>query len=103
MRKQRGTPVYAYNVEDFTLLYIFESKQHMYDTINIHHKTLSSCLNTGIVYLDTFFFSLDLIEESNNTDLLSLEEIKELVLNKRNLYNVKHPACMHACMQPNLY
>jgi hypothetical protein len=92
LRKQRGTPVYAYNVEDFTLLYIFESKQHMYDTINIHHKTLSSCLNTGIVYLGTFFFSLDIIEESNNTDLLSLEEIKELVLNKRNLYTVKHPA-----------
>jgi hypothetical protein len=92
LRKQRGTPVYAYNAEDFTLLYIFESKQHMYDTINIHHKTLSSCLTTGIVYLDTFFFSLDIIEESNNTDLLSLEEMKELVLNKRNLYTVKHPA-----------
>lgn len=43
LRKQRGTLVYAYNVEDFTLLHIFESKQHMYDTINIHHKTLSSC------------------------------------------------------------
>lgn len=92
LRKQRGTPVYTYNVEDFTLLYIFESKQHMYDTINIHHKTLSSCLNTGIVYLDTFFFSLDILEESNNTNLLSLEEMKELVLNKRNLYIVKHPA-----------
>uniref|UniRef100_UPI0023F01F02 homing endonuclease n=1 Tax=Leptographium wingfieldii TaxID=155675 RepID=UPI0023F01F02 len=92
LRKQRGTPVYVYNVEDFTLLYIYESKQHMYDSINIHHKTLSNCLNTGDIYLDTFFFSLDLIEESENTNLLSLEEIKELVSNKRDSYDIKHPA-----------
>ena len=92
LRKQRGTPIYIYNTEDFTLLYIFESKQHMYDTINIHHKTLSNCLNLGNIYLDTFFFSLDLIEESTETNLLSLEEIKELVSNKRDVYNVKHPA-----------
>lgn len=64
----------------------------MYDTINIHHKTLSNCLNLGDIYLDTFFFSLDLIEESTETNLLSLEEIKELVSNKRDIYNVKHPA-----------
>jgi hypothetical protein len=64
----------------------------MYDTINIHHQTLSSCLNLGNLYLDTFFFSLDLIEESSETNLLGLEEIKELVSNKRDVYKVKHPA-----------
>jgi len=39
LRKQRGTPVYFYNADDFTLLYVFESKQHMYNSINIHHTT----------------------------------------------------------------
>lgn len=92
LRKQRGTPIYIYNVEDFTLLYIFESKQHMCDTINIHRKTLNNCLNLGDIYLDTFFFSLDFIEESTETNLLGLEEIKELVSNKRDIYIVKHPA-----------
>nr|YP_010390611.1 GIY-YIG endonuclease [Fusarium aethiopicum]UPX01185.1 GIY-YIG endonuclease [Fusarium aethiopicum]UPX01242.1 GIY-YIG endonuclease [Fusarium aethiopicum] len=92
LRKQRGTPVYIYNVEDFTLLYIFESKQHMYDSISIHHKTLNNCLDAGTVYLDTLFLSLDLIEESENTNLLTLEGIKELVNEKRALYTVKHPA-----------
>jgi len=53
--KQRGTSVYVYSIEDFTLLYIFDSKQHMYDTINIHHKTLNNCLDTGAIYLDSFF------------------------------------------------
>nr|YP_009364328.1 hypothetical protein [Ophiocordyceps sinensis]ARF03381.1 hypothetical protein [Ophiocordyceps sinensis]QDH07243.1 hypothetical protein [Ophiocordyceps sinensis] len=84
LRKQRGTPIYIYNAEDFTLLYIFESKQHMYNSINIHHKTLNNCLDTGNIYLDTFFLSMDLIEESSlpggyeNTSILSLDEIKKI-------------------------
>ena len=44
------------------------------------------------MYLDTFFFSLDLIEESSKTNLLKLEELKSLVTDKRDVYNVKHPA-----------
>lgn len=91
-RKQRGIPVYIYKGDDFTLLYVFESKQHMYDSINIHHKSLNDCLNLGTLYLDTFFFSLDLIEESTKTDILSLDEIKSLVSEKRDKYLVKHPA-----------
>ena len=92
LRKQRGTPIYVYNKEDFTLLHLFESKQNVYDSMNIHRITLSNCLNTGNLYLDTFFFSLDLIYESDNVNLLSIKEMKELVSNKRDLYSVKHPA-----------
>ena len=92
LRKQRGIPIYVYNTEDFTLFYVFNSKQHMYDSINIHHNSLNDCLNKGTVYLDTFFFSLDLIEESSKTNLLKLEELKSLVTDKRDVYNVKHPA-----------
>ena len=94
LRKQRGTPVYIYNAEDFTLLYIFESKQHTYSSISIHHKTLNNCLNGGAIYLDTFFLSLDQIEESENINLLTLEEIKELINKARNTYVVKHPASL---------
>lgn len=92
LRKQRGTPVYVYRAADFTLLYVFESKQHMYNSINIHHNSLNDCLATGTLYLDTFFFSLDFIEESTKTDFLSLDQIKSLVKDKREIYNVKHPA-----------
>lgn len=91
-RKERGTPVYIYSIEDFTLLYIFESKQHMYNSINIHHKTLNNCLTGDATYLDTFFLSLDQIEESEHTNLLTLDEIKELINEKRSSYTVKHPA-----------
>jgi len=92
LRKQRGIPVYIYKADDFTLLYVFESKQYMYDSISIHHNTLNDCLNLGTLYLDTFFFSLDLIEESTKTNILTLDEIKTLVNDKRDVYNVRHPA-----------
>jgi hypothetical protein len=92
LRKQRGTPVYMYNVEDIALLYAFDSKQQVYDLISIHHNTLNDCLNLGNIYLDTFFFSLDLIEESPETNFLHLDVIKSLVSDKRDVYNVKHPA-----------
>lgn len=92
LRKQRGTPVYVYSADDFTLLYVFESKQHIYNSINIHHISLNDSVNLGTVYLDAFFFSLDLIEESTKTNLLSLDQINSLVRDKRNVYNVKHPA-----------
>lgn len=90
--KQRGCPVYIYNSSDFSLLYIFESKQHMYNSINIHHKTLSDCLDSGNLYLDYFYLSLDVIEETVNINLLILDEIITLVNDKRNVYKIKHPA-----------
>ena len=91
LRKQRGTPVYIYDAETLTLLYIFESKQHMYNSINIHHKTLNDCLDLGSLYLDYFLLSIDLLE-TVNTNLLTLDQIKTLVLSKRDLYITKHPA-----------
>lgn len=91
LRKQRGTPVYVYKASDFTLLHVFDSKQHMYNSINIHHNTLNNCLNKGSTYLDTFFFSLDLINESPKSNIIALDEIKNLVNDKRDMYKVKHP------------
>lgn len=92
LRKERGTPIYTYSSEDFTLLYVFESKQHIYNTIKIHHKTLSNCIDSGDLFLNSFFFSIEIIEESDKTNLLSLKEITVLVSNKRSSYIIEHPA-----------
>lgn len=89
--KKKGTPVYIYNADDFTLLYVFESKNHMYDTINIHHNTLNDCLYSGNLYLDSLFLSLDLIEETTN-ELLTLDKLITLVKHARDIYKYKHPA-----------
>jgi hypothetical protein len=91
LRKQRGIPIYMYKAQDFSLLYVFESKQYTYDSIRIHHKTLNDCLNLGTIYLDVFFFSLDLIEESEKINLINLDELKILVNNKRKISITKHP------------
>jgi len=56
VNKERGIPVYLYNYKDLSLLYIFESKQQLYNSINMHHNTLNDCLNLGNIYLYTFFF-----------------------------------------------
>jgi hypothetical protein len=91
LRKERGTPVYIYNAETLDLLYIFKTKQHMYSSINIHHKTLNTCLDLGTLYLDYFFLSLDELDTAK-TNLLSLDELNLLVVSKREIYIVKHPA-----------
>src|SRR3954466_16262582 len=41
LRKQIGVPVYLYNAEDLTLLYIFKSKQQLYSSMNIHYTALN--------------------------------------------------------------
>jgi len=64
----------------------------MYNSISIHHKTLNNCLDSGSLYLNYFFFSLDLIEESSNTKLLTFDEIKALVKEKKDDYIISHPA-----------
>ena len=91
LRKQRGTPIYVYEAENLTLLHIFDSKQYMYNKIGIHHKTLQDCLDTGTLYLNHFFLSLDLLE-SENIKFLTLDEIKTLVNLKRELHRFKHPS-----------
>jgi hypothetical protein len=91
LRKDRGISIYVYKAEDLTLLYIFESKQHMYNSVNIHNTTLNDCINEGKKYLNYFHLSLDFIKESNKINILTLDEIKLLFLKQREIYNIKHP------------
>jgi hypothetical protein len=89
--KERGTPIYVYDSLTLNLLHIFESKQQMYSTIDIHHQTLNDCLDLGSLYLDYFFLSLDLLE-TESTNPLTLDELRSDVVSKRDMYKTKHPA-----------
>jgi len=91
LRLARGNPVYIYEANTVTLLYIFGSRQHMYSSINIHNKTLNDCLATGTLYLNYFFLSLEPLE-STSTNLGTLDEIKEFVTRRRDLYKIVQPA-----------
>ena len=92
MRKLKGTPIYVYEAETLCLLFIFESKTYMIDTINIHHNTLKDCLDSGDLYLEYFFLSIESLE-SENIKLLALDDMKALVRSKWDAYkNRYHPA-----------
>ena len=91
LRKLKGTPIYVYDAETLCLLYIFESKQFMYSTINIHHETLNDCLYLGNLYLDYFFLSIDPVE-TVEIKLLTLNEIRALVISKRDVHVNIHSA-----------
>lgn len=91
LRKERGTPIYVYDSLSLNLLHVFGSKQHMYTSIGIHHKTLNDCLDIGTLYLDHYLLSLDLLETASSNQI-TLDELRSDVLSKRDLYKLKHPS-----------
>ena len=92
LRKQRGVPVFVYDAVTLTLLFIFESKQHMMDIVNIHRNTLNDCIHGGQLYLDTFLLYIEPIEEITNINLLDVDSIKALIIEKREIHQTKkHP------------
>lgn len=74
LRKDRGISIFMYSSETPNLLYILSSKQEMYSSINIQHKSLNDCLDLCSLYLEDFFLSLDPLEsEGINLQKMKLE------------------------------
>ena len=90
LRKQRGTPVYMYNVEDLALLYAFDSKQQVYDLINMHHNTLNDCVNYLSVKmpLDCPFLSFGAVH-TLTSQCWSFRSLKHHILRRAILHH--HP------------
>lgn len=72
--RERSTIIYMY--KESTLVYVFTSKQELYNTINVHHRILTNCLNKGILYLNTYTFHSKQLENSD-VKLLKLKELKK--------------------------
>jgi len=79
LRKLRGIAFFVYDTKSHSLIYKFNSKQHAYDNLHINHRTLNNCLDNGILYLDRFLFSIELINEFPFKILISLENLKKLI------------------------
>jgi group I intron endonuclease len=92
LRQLRGTPIYIYDVTTKSLIFLSDSKQWLYDSINIHQVSLTNCLSDGNLYLGRFFLSLDIISEFPFESILSSEELISLVKKTRLDYKPKQPA-----------
>ena len=83
LRMQRGIAFFVYDTITHSLIYKFKSKQQAYDNIHIDHSTLNNCLNEGILYLDRFMFSIEIINEFPFESFMSIEDLKNLILKKQ--------------------
>jgi hypothetical protein len=92
LRKLRGTPIYIYDTFTKSLIYLSDSKQWLYDTIEIHHVTLNNCLINGNLYLNRFFLSLDIIPEFPYESIISSEELNLLIKEVKDKYIPNQPA-----------
>ena len=90
LRKTRGTSIYLYDNITKSLIYISESKQWLYDNILIHHTTLDKCIVNGKLYLNRFYFSLDIISELPYESILTYEELILLIENVKSQYKPNH-------------
>jgi len=87
--KDWGAKIYMYNSKDSKLLFTFISKESTYKYINIDYRTLNRCLIGGHLYLKTFFFSKEIIENGDNGNGSDLISLQKLVSEKRLIYNIK--------------
>ena len=86
LRVLRGTPIYIYDTTSKSLIFISDSKQWLYDNLKIHHVSLGNCLSNGNLYLDRFFFSLDIISEFPFEAIMDFDELKILIEKTRLEY-----------------
>lgn len=59
LRLDRGKQIFIYKAFSMEFLYMFDSKQHLYNVLKLHHKTLSDCLLNGTFYKGTFAFAAE--------------------------------------------
>jgi hypothetical protein len=91
LRKIRGIPIYMYDNVTKSLIFISDSKQWLYDNINIHHTTLDNCILSGKLYLNRFYFSLDIISELPYEAVLTSKELIILLETVKSQYKPNHP------------
>ena len=68
-------PIYVYDSTGSNLLYLFISKTILYADFNISNRTLKIHLNTGVLYLNLFLLSTELLKTASEENMLTLEQL----------------------------
>ena len=91
LRKLRGKTVYLYDTVTKSLIFISDSKQWLYNNINIHHVSLDNCLDNAKLFLDRFLFSNDIISEFPYESILTEQELISLIETVKTQYKPNQP------------
>jgi len=75
LRLERGLQVFIYNASTLEFLYMFDSKQHLYNTLKVHHKSLNWCIANGSTYRDKFIFALEALTTLDHTNPIALDSL----------------------------
>jgi len=79
-----------YNADCTQLLFVFLSRTQLFSMLHIGRTTLNAFLNTGEVYIGHFVFTDDIIEGTDNTNALSMDEFVALFLSKYRSFKDQH-------------
>ena len=91
LRKLIGKTVYLYDTITKSLIFISDSKQWLYNNINIHHVSLDNCLDNAKLFLDRFLFSNDIISEFPYESILTEQELISLIEKVKAQYTPIQP------------
>jgi len=71
-------PIYVYDATGSNLLHLFISKTILYSDFYISPQTLRVHLNTGVLYLDLFLLSTELLKTASQENMLTLEQLLKM-------------------------
>lgn len=78
LRLERGQQVFIYDAPTMSFLYMFDSKQQLYSTLKVHHKTLGDCILNGTLYRNAFYFSIEPSTSLDHTNPIALSTLIQL-------------------------
>jgi hypothetical protein len=91
IHEQQNTKIYLYLEENYKLIYIFKSKEEVYNKFKMHKKTLKKCLEEGKLYLNKYLFTEELLkEDEEDFQQITWEELEKLVIMEKDVES-HHP------------
>ena len=106
LRKERGTPIYIYDTMTKALIFVSYSKQWLYSNLRMDHRTLNNCLLKGSLYLNRFYFSLEVVVEffsDGKTPKISEQELISLIESCKHQVVKNQPARKYILAQNVLH
>ena len=77
LRKLRGIPVYVYDILINSLIIIFDSKQHLTQSLGVDLKVIRNTLDTDNKYLQRYIFSTTPLPQMSIDSIMTLDDARK--------------------------